>query len=394
MHDYSEKKLLLILAPLISSFAFGLDIYVPIVPKLVKQLQTTQFMVQLTLSLFVLTMGLGQLIMGPLSDRFGRRKIVFYSSIVYTLGAIISAITPGIKLLIIARMIMAAGACGLLVCAFAIVRDVCTGDKSAKMFSYLNSSIGMSPIFAPIIGGYLATFWGWRAPFWFLIAWGIYSMITIYGFLPETLAKEQQISFDKKIWGRYYTIITSSQFLMMALAVSIGLSMFFLFFSVSSFILIKQLHVALDHFGYYFAFMGVTVFIGSIISGHLSTRIGAWKTIYIALFLVLLGGFMMLGWYYTTGLTRMSFVIPMLPIGVGAACLMGAGASLALAPYSAMAGTASAVLGCCQFLFAALVGAIVMHWPVVNTLPMAYAVISLGIFLLVFICFKKNDCSY
>lgn len=389
MQNYSEKKLLLILAPLISSFAFGLDIYVPIVPLLVEKLQTTQFMVQLTLSSFVLMMGVGQLVMGPLADRYGRRKIVLISSILYTLGAICSAIAVGIYTLITARIIMAAGGCGLLVCAFAVVRDVCEGDKSAKMFSYLNSSIGMSPIFAPIIGGYLAYYFGWRAPFWFLIIWGIYAMTTIYFLLQETLPVEQQISFDNKIWARYYTIIKNKQFLLYTFAVSVGISMFFLFFSVSSFILIKELHVELEHFGYYFAFMGITVFAGSIISGHLSTKLGAHKTIFFAIFLVLIGGFSMLAWHYITGLTRMSFVIPMLPIGVGAACLMGAGAGLALGPYAAMAGTASAVLGCCEFLFASIVGGVVMHWPIVNTLPMAYAVIILGgCLVLLFYYFK------
>ena len=122
-----------VLAPFIFSFALALDIYVPSIPSIREIFATNAFVVQLTVSIFMLMTGIGQLLVGPLSDHFGRRKIALCSVAIFTLGSFLCALAPSISFLIMARVIQAMGACGMMVVAFAIVRDLYSGNDCARI---------------------------------------------------------------------------------------------------------------------------------------------------------------------------------------------------------------------------------------------------------------------
>ncbi|MCK4934826.1 MAG: MFS transporter, partial [Simkaniaceae bacterium] len=173
MNPKNFYQTLLVLSPLVFTFAFALDIYIPAVPEMPKIFKTTHGMVQLTLSIFMLVCGFGQLFIGPLSDHFGRRKIVLASIAVFTLGSFACTLARSIEFLILARMLQALGACGMMVTAYAIVRDLFDGKENFKAYSYLNGSIAISPLIAPLFGGYLVYWFNWRATFLFLTILGI-----------------------------------------------------------------------------------------------------------------------------------------------------------------------------------------------------------------------------
>jgi multidrug resistance protein len=189
---YTPLKLVFLLAPLVFSFAVGQDIFIPEVPKLTGLFHTTPGLVQLTLSLFMLAVGVGQLIIGPLSDRFGRKSIVLLSIALYTLGSIAAVLTESIDILIFTRILQGFGACGMMVCAFAIVRDLSEGNESAQIYSYLNGAIAISPLLAPLAGGYLDVSFGWRAPFFFLGILGVAIFIAIALCLSETIKEKNK----------------------------------------------------------------------------------------------------------------------------------------------------------------------------------------------------------
>ena len=134
---YSPLITVFLLAPVVFSFALALDTYMPVIPEMKRILNTSQEMVQLTLSLFFLVTGFGQLILGPLSDQFGRYKILFMSVLLFFVGSLLCANAQHIGWLISFRILQGIGACGMFVSAFAIVRDAFSGKKSA-MIAYLS----------------------------------------------------------------------------------------------------------------------------------------------------------------------------------------------------------------------------------------------------------------
>lgn len=379
MKQHNKFILILILAPFVFSFAFGLDIYVPIVPEMQRVFHTTPFMVQLTLSLFLLINGIGQLLIGPLSDQFGRYKIITLSGVLFIIGSVLSALSVDIDMLIAARMLCALGACGLLVVAFAIVRDLYSGNESAYMYSFLNGAIGISPTFAPIIGGYLAVAFGWQAVFWFLAALGILVLLTTYFFISETLPHENRQRVGRNIFQRYWSVFRQRSFLVYATFAGFGITIFFSFFSVSSFIIINLLHVAVQHFGYYFAVFGLVILCGGFITGLVVVRIGINKTIFYGVILMLLGGVLMLLSDIYLGLHLATFLVTTAIACFGASFLAGAAAAGVMEPFPHMAGTAAAGLGAMQFIISSLIGTLLMHWPVTSSTSYAICIISVGI---------------
>ena len=233
MKNYSPCQMIFILAPFVLSFAFGLDIYIPIIPMMTEIFQTSPAKVQLTMSLFLLTSGVGQLLIGPLSDRFGRRVIFFLASSLYLISSLCCAFAPGINTLIFFRILTALGACGLLVTAFATVRDLYSSEESAKMYSLLNGAIGISPTFAPIIGGYLALYFGWQSVFFFLTFIGCFAFAFAGKFISETHPKEKRISFNWSIFSNYRSVITNRQFIAYSAIAGFSSGILFCFFSVS-----------------------------------------------------------------------------------------------------------------------------------------------------------------
>ncbi len=391
MKQHSKSILILILAPFVFSFAFGLDIYVPIVPEMQRVFHTTPFMVQLTLSLFLLITGVGQLIIGPLSDQFGRYRIIALSAVLFIIGSILSASSVDIGMLIIARMICALGACGLLVVSFAIIRDLYSGNDSAQMYSFINGAIGISPTFAPVIGGYLAVAWGWQAVFWFLATLGVLVLFTTCFFITETLPYERRQKVGHNIWQRYWTVFCNKHFLVYGTFAGLGVTIFFSFFSVSSFVIIDLLHVPVQNFGYYFAVFGLVILTGGFVTGWTVVRLGINKTIFYGVILALLGGLLMLITNLFWGLHLATFLIATAIACYGAAFIDGAAAAGVMEPFPHIAGTAAAALGAIQFGISALIGTVLMHWSVTSSISYAICIISVAVVgLLLSICLKQR----
>ncbi len=382
MKNKSTARLVMILAPFVFSFAFGLDIYIPIAPEIKEILHTNQILVQLTLSLFLMGNGVGQLIAGPCSDRFGRHKVMLSASALFTLGSLICALTPNIVILLIGRVICAFGAAGMIAIAFAIIRDLFSGDRGAQMYSYLNGAIGISPVFAPIIGGYLAVWLGWRAVFWFLVGLGLISMLVTLLQIRETLPVNKRISLDAKVMKRYVYIFTHPDFIPYGILAGLGIGICFSFFSISPFIIINLLHISVEHFGYCFAVFGTVIAGGGVLAGYLISRFNIKMTIIIGIGLTLLGGISMLLWDWLWGLNLWGFLLPTVFATAGGIFVAGASAGAAMEPFPEMAGTASASFGCSEFVIASVIGTVLMHWPVVSTVSFAICILLVGVGML------------
>ncbi|CCB85925.1 putative uncharacterized protein [Parachlamydia acanthamoebae UV-7] len=378
MKNYPTFKLIGILTPFVFSFAFGLDIYIPIIPQMVQIFDTTPALIQLTLSLFLFITGFGQLFVGPLTDHFGRRKILYASVIFFTLGSLTCASSHHIYGLIFGRIVSAFGACGMLVTAFAIIRDLFSGNENAKMYSFLNGGIGISPLFAPILGGYLSLYFGWKSIFIFLALIGTFAFFINQILIQETLEVDKRTKVSRSIFKRYVQIFSHKQFLVHAVIAGLAESVLFCFFSISPFIIINLLEVPTEEFGYYFAAFGCVIAFGGIASGKMSEKIGAHFTVRLGIHLMFIGGSSMLVWYYFASLSLAGFLIPMVIACTGAMFLLGSSASKAMEPFGHIAGTASAAFGSLEFGIAALVGSILMIFPVNSTIPYAITILLIA----------------
>lgn len=394
MKNYKVYQLVLLLTPFVFSFAFGLDIYIPVVPQMAQIFNTTPSMVQITLSLFLFTTGAGQLLIGPLSDQFGRKPIFFITSAFYAFGSLGCAFSQHIFWLIIARLVSSFGACGMLVCAFAMIRDLFSNEESAKMYSFLNGAIGISPTFAPIIGGYLALYFGWQSIFFFLATIGFVSLFFTKKFIHETLPKPSRVKIDKAILQRYWQIFSHPQFMTYTAIAGFAEAVFFCFFSISPFIIIGLLNIPTHEFGYYFAVFGLVIAGGGFASGKVIEKIGLQPTLAVGIATMLIGGIAMLVWHYLNALSLQGFLIPMAIACTGAMFLVGASAAAALEPFGEIAGTASAAFGAVQFGISSIVGTLLMLFPTSSTVPYGVCIILMA--AASWICFhlRKKIKSY
>lgn len=372
-----------LLAPFVFSFAFAMDVYIPVVPEMQGVFHTSQANIQLTLTLFLVVVGLGQLFMGPLSDQWGRRWILISNIVIFILGSSLCAATSTFMGLILGRLIQALGSCGMLVVSFAIVRDLYKDNEAAKIYSFLNCGLALSPLFAPIIGSYLGAWFGWRSTFIFLGILGILVGILALIRVKETLPLERRVKIDKGIFLRYFKILRNPSFIAFSAATTAGMALFFTFFSSSPYIVIKLLKAPMEYFGYYFFTVGLAFFIGSMISGKISDRYGPLKTAIAGAILLLFAGLLMLFWNEAAGLSAASYLIPCIIAGVAGSFMLGAGAGGAMQPFAETAGSAAAMLGCVQFLVGSAAGNYVMTWPMTSVMPLAISMACFGGFALV-----------
>lgn len=377
MQNVKISHLVWILTPFVFSFAFGLDIYVPIIPKMAAIFDTTPALVQLTMSLFLFTTGVGQLFIGPLADQFGRRPLFYFSSFLYALGSLGCVFAPTIDIFLLSRVVSSLGACGMLVTSFALVRDLYSGPASARIYGLLNGAIGISPTFAPILGGYLAVYFGWQSVFAFLAGIGFFGLFITQYFIRETI--ETRTPMNKEIVHRYLTILKNRQFLTYSLLAGLAQSVFFCFFSVSPFIIIDLHGVPTQDFGYYFAIFGSVIALAGLASGPLVTKVGMKRTIWLGISLMFLGGGAMVVSCLEGINTLASFLVPMAIACTGAMFLVGSSAAGALEPFGEIAGTASAAFGTIEFGLPAIAGSLLMLFPIDTTIPYGVSILLIAL---------------
>lgn len=390
MKNYKQYQILFILTPFVFSFALGLDIYIPIVPQMTEIFQTTPAMIQLTLSLFLFTTGIGQLFIGPLADRFGRRPIFFASALCFLLGSFACAHCGNIGWLIAARVFSSLGACGMIVASFAVVRDLYSNEQSAKMYSFLQGAVGISPTFAPILGGYLALYLGWKSVFYCLALVGAISLLITKFFITETQEVSHKVPLNTDILRRYFGIFTNRQFLTFSALAGLAEGIFFSFFSISPFIIIGLHKVPSHEFGYYFAVFGLVIALGGFACGKICEKTGILRSIWIGIAFMFIGGFSMLYCHFFMQESLSGFLIPMAIACTGSMFVLGASASAALEPFGKIAGTAAAAFGSLEFGISSVAGSILMLFPVTSTLPYGVAILILGGLSILCLTFRKE----
>lgn len=352
----SHATLILILGSLTALSPFSIDMYLSAFPQMAHAFNTNVAEVSLTLSSYFIGLASGQLFYGPVMDRFGRKKPLYFGLIVYILASIACALSNSINSLIVFRFLQAVGGCAASVGAFAMVRDLFEPKESAKVFSMLILILGVSPLLAPTIGGYLAVHSGWASVFVVLAAIAIIILTVVFFKLPEShKADTSHVLHPMPIIRNYLSILREPQFYTYAISGAVGFSGLFVYLAASPTIFMEIFGVSEQTYGWIFAFIAMGIVGMSQVNVLLIKRfsnegilLSSLVALTIASFIFLICSYM--GWYNLYSVVGTMFVF---------LCCIGLSnpnsAALSMAPFGSKAGSAAAMLGFLQMAAGALV---------------------------------------
>jgi DHA1 family bicyclomycin/chloramphenicol resistance-like MFS transporter len=355
------------------------DMYLPSLPDLAKALGATTAQAQLTLSAFLAGFALGQIVYGPLSDRYGRRPVLMTGLAVYTAASAICALSTSIEMLTVARFVQALGACGPIVLARSIVRDLYAGPRAGQELSRMGTIMGLVPAAAPILGSFLHAAFGWRSNFAGTLLFGAAMMAWVWIALPETLkTRAPEVPSPAAIARVYAMLARNRAFLSYLGLFALSYGGLFAYISGSSFVLQQVYGLSPFAFGISFA-VGVTGYIaGTMIATRIVPSLGIDRTVGIGASLLAAGGLMTLA-AIPTGLGTVGIVGANVIYFAGIGLVMPQSMAGALTPFPERAGAASSLVGFCQMSFAALVGIVVGHALGSSAWPLAIAVALSGL---------------
>lgn len=353
-------KTALVLGLLSAIGPFAIDMYLPALPSIGQSLGASMNAVQASLMAFFISLGIGQIIYGPVSDMVGRKAPLYFGMVLFAVGSVGCALAPDIHTLVVLRFIQGLGASAGMVIPRAVVRDLHTGTDAARLMSLLMLVFSVSPILAPLAGSLLIEFIGWRSVFWAVTVAAILGLALMATSLRETRPIEERLgsSLRSALTG-YGVLLRDRHFLGLVFIGAFGISSFYAYLANSSFVLID--HYALTPRQYSIAFAAnAASFIGvSQFTGRLGMRFGLIPVVrfavvgYAAFMVVLLA-------LNLAGIERLDVMLGVLFVGFGfLGLVVPTTAVLALDAHGAIAGTASALMGTLQFVTGAVVMAIV-----------------------------------
>ncbi|WP_449599188.1 multidrug effflux MFS transporter [Paenibacillus sp. Marseille-Q9583] len=381
--DGPSRKQRLQLAVILGSITtigpLSIDMYLPALPTLVADFGTTAALVQLSLTFFLLGLASGQLVAGPLSDVYGRRRPLLIGMFIYAVSSVLCAFSPSIGLLIVLRFIQGlAGSVGVVV-SRAAVRDLYSGSELTKFFSLLMIVNGLGPILAPVIGGQLLRVTTWQGIFLVLFAAGIIFCLTILLRLPETLPKERRSKSGLK--GTLLTfrvLLGNRKFMGYALSQGFVTASMFAYISGSSFVLQNIFAVTPQVYSLIFAVNGIGIIITGQIAGRLAGKVSETKLLLSGLLLCTIGGILLLLTVLVGG-GLIPILICLFAV-VSSVGIVGATSfSLAMQDQGETAGSASALIGLIPLLLGSCVAPLVGLGGVESALPMAIVMACTGI---------------
>ncbi|PWV85091.1 MFS transporter, DHA1 family, bicyclomycin/chloramphenicol resistance protein [Prauserella marina] len=345
----------LILGGLTAFGPLAVDMYLPALPAMATDLASSDSALQLTLAAFVVGMGVGQLVAGPLSDAFGRRTPLLVGVVVFALASVLCAIAPSAELLIGARVVQALGASAGVVIARAAVRDLFSGIAMARFFSALMLVTGLAPILAPVLGGQILNWTSWRGIFAVLTGFGVLLLVVTAFALPESLpAHARRPARPSAVLRTYAGLLGDRVFVGYALACGLTFAAMFTYISGSSFVLQGAYELSPQQYSLVFAAGGLGLVIVGQLNGWLVGRFPQRSLLLSGLLLgVSSSSVLLLAASANLGLGAL--LPPLLLTISSLGMIMPNATSLALADHPHNAGAASALLGVLQFLIGGLV---------------------------------------
>ena len=369
---------LLVTLALLSAVApFATDLYLPAFPAMVVDLHTSPTSVQLTLTAFLLGLAAGQLIFGPLSDRYGRVKPLVVGASICVVASLVAVFAPTVEILVAARLAQGiTGAAGMVI-GRAIISDLATGRAAARAFSLMMIVGGVAPIIAPLAGGFLVGPLGWRGSLAVILALVVAMLVAAMAVIRETHPTERraQLRREKSASGSPVRELAQRAYVGHLVAFGFAFAVMMGYISASPFIYQTMMGLSSAQYG---AAFGVNAF-GLLLMSALSARLAKSRepraVAGVGLFAILLGGAAVLA-LSLLGAPAGWLSIPLFISVAGMGLILGNTTALALSAAPRAAGTASAVLGATQFLLAAVVSPLVSVRGEHTAVPLGVVMVS------------------
>lgn len=358
----------------------SIDMFLPSMPAMVQQFHSDPNTMQLAVTLFIVSLAISQLIFGPFSDRFGRRPVMLIGLFLYALAGFICVFAPSVELLILGRIMqgLAAG-CGPAI-GRAIVRDIYGKARSAQIMSYMATAIALAPILAPMLGGFLQTYWGWQSVFYVLGFMGSLFFLAFIFVVPESNTQIDTTALHfQRLFANYIELLSSRQYVGNTLLTTVLFCGILAFIANSSFVLIDVLGVSPKVYGFCFGTMACGLMVGAFTGGRLSKTIDHGHLITIGTLISSFAGLLMTGFALAGYLNIFTLIGPLFIFTTGGGLLRPLAMANAIIPFPEKAGLASALMGFVQMFCAGIFAIIFGHFYGGTAMPMIAAIALSGI---------------
>ena len=358
---------------------FTVDMYLPAFPVIKEQLRINDAQVQVTLSATTLGFALGQLLVGPVSDRLGRKRPLLAMTALHVTASVLVAVSPNVEFLTGMRALQGIGAAGGAVVAMAMARDLFSGRRLIIMMSRLALINGLAPIVAPLVGSWLVTIIGWRGVFWVLAGYGATIVALVAALIVETRpAAERTAGGLGPLRAAYRRVLKDRVFVGVWIVAAFAFGGLFSYVSTSSVLLQEVFGLSPRGFGLVFAICSVGVFLGVQGGSRLAARVGPPRILMVGtMLMVVAAASLLLVDRFTGGF------IPLIPTmffyTLGFGSCMPSAQVLALQNHRADSGVAASLMGAGNMLMAASVGPIIGRFELRDATPMAVAMLVLAL---------------
>lgn len=387
--QHKKRTLVILILGLLSALGpFSIDLYLPGFPEIARDLNSNTGRVALSLSSYFVGVSLGQMIYGPLLDRFGRRIPLLVGLFIYLFASVFIVYVTSVDSLILARFIQALGGCAGMVAARAMVRDLFPVTETAKIFSLLMLVIAVSPIVAPTLGGFATAHWGWNSIFIILAVLAALNILLVYFWLPLGAPPDTSMSLKPRpIFNSFWTVFKTPQFYTYTLTGSFAASGLYAYIAGSPHVFMELYGVSEKQYGWIFGIIAMGLVTASQINTLLLKKYTSQQIVKVTLICqVIAGALLFFGTIFHLIEMYSMIVLAFLFLSTQGFAFPNTSA-LALAPFEKSAGTASALMGALQLGIGALITALVSMLSDETPLPMTgvmflCAIVSLGMLFL------------
>jgi DHA1 family bicyclomycin/chloramphenicol resistance-like MFS transporter len=368
--------LILILGSLSTISPFSIDMYLPGFPAIANDLQTTIPVIQLSLTSYFIGIAAGQLLYGPLLDRFGRKKPLYAGLLIYIIASLACAFTDSADALTGMRFLQAVGGCAGMVAAQTLVRDLFPLEKTAQAFSWITLVIAVSPMIAPAVGGYVAVALGWKAIFIILAALALIILVSVYFVLPQGKGPNPTLSLlPRPVLANFYLVLRERQFLCYTVAGGIAAAAPFAYIAGSADVFINYYGFSPREYGWIFAFIAFFIIGSSQLNHLLLKRFTSFQIIKATLYYQAVLGAILVAGVWLSWLSKYELVALIALVLSGHGLTNPNANALSLAAFSKHTGSAASLAGSFRMSMGGLVSALVSVFHDGTAVPMIAAIV-------------------